>query len=62
MDNSYRLLDLTVYERQETWEGYPMSCANLAVEIELRPLPSHWEVALCSREVVYKFLRKRLYA
>jgi len=61
MDNSFRLLDLTVYGRQETWEGYPMSCANLAVEIELRPLPLHWEVALCSREVVYKFLRKRLY-
>ena len=23
MDNSYRLLDLTVYERQEAWEDSP---------------------------------------
>jgi Bacterial protein of unknown function (DUF899) len=30
MDNSYRLLDLTVYGRQETWEdsptGWPQQC------------------------------------
>ena len=42
MDNSYRLLDLTVYGRQETWEdspaGWPNSKAsNLAVSMDVPP-------------------------
>jgi len=28
MDNSYRLLDLTVYGRQETWEDSPLGCSG----------------------------------
>ena len=28
MDNNYRLLDLTVYGRQETWEDSPTGCHN----------------------------------
>ena len=40
MDNSYRLLDLTVYGRQETWEDSP---TRLATTVERRaPLPYRW--------------------
>ena len=30
MDNSYRLLDLTVYGRQEAWEDFPRGLAATA--------------------------------
>jgi predicted dithiol-disulfide oxidoreductase (DUF899 family) len=32
MDNSYRLLDLTVYGRQETWEDSPPGCGPHRLE------------------------------
>jgi predicted dithiol-disulfide oxidoreductase (DUF899 family) len=39
MDNSYRLLDLTVYGRQETWEDSPTARANT---VERQPIcPYH---------------------
>jgi predicted dithiol-disulfide oxidoreductase (DUF899 family) len=44
MDNSYRLLDLTVYGRQETWEdspaGWPQSWGEgrLRTRIDGRPI------------------------
>jgi len=45
MDNSYRLLDLTVYERQEKHEdlpvGWPQPYAPGELTVEGRPL-SQW--------------------
>jgi len=31
MDNSYALMDLTVYGRQEPWEDSPSGCRNSAL-------------------------------
>ncbi len=45
MDNSYRLLDLTVYGRQETWEdsprGWPQNGILETLRVDGRPRP-HW--------------------
>ena len=43
MDNSYRLLDLTVYGRQETWEdsppGWPQGDIMETLRRDGRPIP-----------------------
>jgi predicted dithiol-disulfide oxidoreductase (DUF899 family) len=50
MDNSYRLLDLTVYGRQEAWEDSPGRLA--ATTARRTRLPSRWtsHCAVASRE------------
>jgi predicted dithiol-disulfide oxidoreductase (DUF899 family) len=48
MDNSYALMDLTVYGRQESWEnspqGWPQQCTNTRTESGAPNWPpvSHW--------------------
>jgi predicted dithiol-disulfide oxidoreductase (DUF899 family) len=45
LDNSYRLLDLTVYGRQEPWEdspaGWPQAAVHMSYRTNGRPI-AHW--------------------